>query len=213
MPGLQVSGWHHSGQRLLRIAPAEMAAPHPDCYLPGPHPDCCLPGLQGDGPTPAPSASPAHTGCPEDDYGSEPPCLACRFQDGAATANNPSAIALAEAARLWPDVPVECLISLGSGAVPVKPREKSMSAYLDTGEPHWLMRLCLVASNTSNKVAGICMCYVWVLSIIPWPALCLNLKLSEPQVMLSTSGVCMCCPALHVAGCLSRQQHIASACK
>lgn len=71
--------------------------------------------------------------------------LACRFQDGAATANNPSGIALAEAARLWPDVPVECLISLGSGSVPVKPREKSMSAYLDTGEPHRLKNHRLVA--------------------------------------------------------------------
>ena len=73
--------------------------------------------------------------------------LACRFQDGAATANNPSGIALAEAARLWPDVPVECLISLGSGSVPVKPREKSMSAYLDTGEPHWLTSVCSMAST------------------------------------------------------------------
>ena len=57
----------------------------------------------------------------------------CRFQDGAATANNPAAIAVQEALLLWPGLPIDCLVSLGSGAVPSAPREKSMSSYLDTG--------------------------------------------------------------------------------
>ena len=34
---------------------------------------------------------------------------------------------------MWPNSPVDCLVSLGSGSVPVTRREKSMSAYLDTG--------------------------------------------------------------------------------
>lgn len=37
----------------------------------------------------------------------------CRYQDGGATANNPAALALAEARALWPDTPVDVLVSLG----------------------------------------------------------------------------------------------------
>ncbi|KAL3136744.1 hypothetical protein ABBQ38_005460 [Trebouxia sp. C0009 RCD-2024] len=60
-------------------------------------------------------------------------CGPDRFQDGASTANNPTGLALQEALRLWPHTPVDCLVSLGSGSVPVTKREKSMSSYLDTG--------------------------------------------------------------------------------
>ncbi|KAL0020138.1 hypothetical protein WJX77_006173 [Trebouxia sp. C0004] len=60
-------------------------------------------------------------------------CGQDRFQDGASTANNPSGLAMQEALRLWPHTPVDCLVSLGSGSVPITKREKSMSAYLDTG--------------------------------------------------------------------------------
>ena len=57
----------------------------------------------------------------------------CRFQDGAATANNPAALALAEARALWPDTPVDVLVSIGSGDTPPARRERSVSTYLETG--------------------------------------------------------------------------------
>ena len=42
-------------------------------------------------------------------------------------------LALQQARLLWPDTPIECLVSIGSGTVPVHKREKSMSTYMDTG--------------------------------------------------------------------------------
>jgi Leucine-rich repeat (LRR) protein/predicted acylesterase/phospholipase RssA len=43
-----------------------------------------------------------------------------RLQDGGLIANNPSACALREARRLWPNRRVDCLMSVGCGSSPVK---------------------------------------------------------------------------------------------
>ena len=54
-------------------------------------------------------------------------------QDGAATANNPSIVAVQEARMLFPDSPIDCVVSLGCGSTPPRPRPRGMSTYLDTG--------------------------------------------------------------------------------
>ncbi|GLI68628.1 hypothetical protein VaNZ11_013106, partial [Volvox africanus] len=56
-----------------------------------------------------------------------------RYQDGAATANNPSILALQQARLLWPGVPLEALVSLGCGTAPPVRRERGAHAVLDTG--------------------------------------------------------------------------------
>ena len=57
-----------------------------------------------------------------------------RWQDGAVLANNPAALALEEAALRWPGVPIDVIVSCGSGNMPVKLRDAStISRFVDAG--------------------------------------------------------------------------------
>ncbi|GFR41419.1 hypothetical protein Agub_g2103, partial [Astrephomene gubernaculifera] len=56
-----------------------------------------------------------------------------RYQDGAATANNPSILALQQARLLWPHTPLAALVSIGCGTAPSVRRERGAHAVLDTG--------------------------------------------------------------------------------
>ncbi|XVF87703.1 hypothetical protein PTKIN_Ptkin18bG0141800 [Pterospermum kingtungense] len=58
---------------------------------------------------------------------------ACRWQDGAIVANNPTIFSIREAQLLWPDTKIDCLVSIGCGSVPTKMR-KGGWRYLDTGQ-------------------------------------------------------------------------------
>lgn len=56
-----------------------------------------------------------------------------RFQDGATTANNPAALALQQARLLHPQLPVDCLVSLGCGSAPPADRSKGLSSVRSAG--------------------------------------------------------------------------------
>ncbi|PRW58490.1 phospholipase A I isoform X1 isoform A [Chlorella sorokiniana] len=60
-------------------------------------------------------------------------CGGDKFQDGAVTANNPAVIALQEARLLWPDHPIDVLMSVGVGVSPAVRREKGLSSFMETG--------------------------------------------------------------------------------
>ncbi|KAG2497865.1 hypothetical protein HYH03_004131 [Edaphochlamys debaryana] len=60
-------------------------------------------------------------------------CGEDRYQDGAATANNPAILALQQARLLWPGARLEALVSIGCGAAPTVRRERGAHAVLDTG--------------------------------------------------------------------------------
>ena len=50
-----------------------------------------------------------------------------KWQDGAVTCNNPSMLGVMEARRLWPDRPIDCVVSLGSGAVAGSSTHRSLT--------------------------------------------------------------------------------------
>jgi hypothetical protein len=60
-------------------------------------------------------------------------CGGDKFQDGAVTANNPCVIALQEARLLWPDNPLDVVVSLGVGVAPPTRREKGLTSFMETG--------------------------------------------------------------------------------
>ncbi|CAN0393334.1 unnamed protein product, partial [Hapterophycus canaliculatus] len=49
------------------------------------------------------------------------------YADGAFMANNPTSIALTEAKLLYPDVPIECVLSVGTGFYVPKQNDAGMS--------------------------------------------------------------------------------------
>lgn len=60
-------------------------------------------------------------------------CGSDKFQDGAVVANNPGVIAVQEARALWPDIPIDVFVSVGTGSTPTTRRDKGLSSFVDTG--------------------------------------------------------------------------------
>lgn len=56
-----------------------------------------------------------------------------RFCDGAVTVNNPAVVAVQEARMLYPDIPIDCVVSMGVGLAPSASRPRGMHSYLDMG--------------------------------------------------------------------------------
>ena len=69
-----------------------------------------------------------------------------RFIDGAFVSNNPSMVAMHEAQRLWPDRPVEVLVSLGTGIPATRPKGTPASNILE------LITILMNSACSADKV-------------------------------------------------------------
>lgn len=72
------------------------------------------------------------------------------FQDGALTANNPTGLALQQAKLLWPQKSIDCIVSIGLGAVPSAQREKSSSSFIESGSV--LIESCCSVESTHDMM-------------------------------------------------------------
>ena len=59
-------------------------------------------------------------------------CGTDTFHDGAVTSNNPSLVAVQEARALWPNTPIDVIVSLGTGSTPHRKRENA-SGFIAAG--------------------------------------------------------------------------------
>ena len=73
-----------------------------------------------------------------------------RLVDGGLVANNPTLVALGEAAVLWPGAPIDCVVSLGCGTVTMRPPDYSTISWVRQA-----VEICCSSHITHALAAGI----------------------------------------------------------
>lgn len=82
------------------------------------------------------------------------------FSDGGIVASNPAAVAIHEARTIYPDIPIECVVSLGTGefiSEKVSPSfgwdgivSQIVNSATDTAKTHWVLQDILGQGTTTN---------------------------------------------------------------
>lgn len=82
------------------------------------------------------------------------------YSDGGLVASNPAAVAIHEARTIYPDIPIECVVSLGTGefvSEKVSPSfgwdgivSQIVNSALDTSKTHWVLQDILGQGATTN---------------------------------------------------------------
>ena len=73
-----------------------------------------------------------------------------KWQDGAVTCNNPAMLGVMEARKLWPDRPIDCVVSLGSGVF--ERRARDASSALSGGRLNDLQKVVLESCCSVDRV-------------------------------------------------------------
>jgi hypothetical protein len=117
-----------------------------------------------------------------------------RFIDGAVSVNNPSVVAIQEARMLYPDLNIDCFVSLGVGIVDFEPRARGMSTYFETGSA-----VIEGASSTSRPhealscMLGMADCVYERCAMTHVCSLCACKAIALSSTSEAGSAVCMCC--------------------
>lgn len=109
------------------------------------------------------------------------------YSDGGLVASNPAAIAIHEARTLYPDIPIEMVVSVGTGEFVSKKVSLSfgwdgiisqiVKSATETAKTHWVLQDILGQKSTTNADDSVCNTKYYRVSIMRQALLCsLTLK-------------------------------------
>lgn len=82
------------------------------------------------------------------------------FKDGGILYNNPTAVAIHEAKLLWPESPIQCVLSFGTGRTTIATPTENVSQPEASGNSSWKNKFMKILDSATDTEGNI-----WILHI------------------------------------------------